>query len=634
MDLRLLTPTEIDTLQLHGCHCSSWEKVKVEDPFFPQRYRNVTFVGDIILRSSDATACDSLIYDAGIYNATIVDCIIGRNTHIANVGDKIANCSIDDNVVIRNVGTISCGHDSTFGNGIEIDVLSESGGREVPMYDKLTAQQAWIIAMARHDMDLVNKLKDNIKQYAESQKKCRTTIGQGVQIINTRHIDTVNIMPQATINGASRLVNGTIGHSSFIGSDVIASNFIMAQNSIVDSVARLDHVFVGEGSRVANGFTAHHSLIFSNCILENGEAAALFAGPYTVSMHKATLLIGAMTSMFNAGSGANQSNHLYKSGPCHHGIFERGVKLASDSYVMWPAHIGAFSTVMGQIKSHPDTSSLPFSYVVENDDTTFVIPAITIGNIGVERDINKWPQRDKRSENSADIINFEHINPYIAQRIIEGLDLLDNLRATQPNAKIYHCNGFCIKKSHAERAIMLYDKALRHYLIGKLLQRIIDNLSIKKDVNYSTENWIDIAGMIAPTKMLSNSEFSIHEWDSLYREYEWNWVATKLDELYFIEPVKLSPDYCRHLLLKWKEMDDFFFKLICDDAEKEFDFNNSNISVGFGQAGDKISDFRNVRGDFNDSAIQVLINNRKSRSEEFVKKGFAATNFPPPLFDY
>jgi hypothetical protein len=81
-------------------------------------------------------------------------------------------------------------------------------------------------------------------------------------------------------------------------------------------------------------------------------------------------------------------------------------------------------------------------------------------------------------------------------------------------------------------------------------------------------------------------------------------------------------------------MDDFFFKLICDDAEKEFDFNNSNISVGFGQAGDKISDFRNVRGDFNDSAIQILINNRKSRSEEFVKKGFAATNFPPPLFDY
>lgn len=630
MDLRLLTPTEIDTLQLHGCHCSSWEKVKVEDPFFPQHYRNVTFVGNIILRSSNASACNLSIYDAGIYNATVVDCIIGRNSHIANVGDKIANCVIDDDVIIRNVGTISCAPNSTFGNGIEIDVLSESGGREVPMYDKLTAQQAWIIAMARNDMDLVNKHKDNIKQYAESQKKSRATIGQGVQIINTRHIDSVDIRPQATINGASRLVNGTIGHNAFIGSDVIASDFIMAQNSVVDSAARIDHVFVGDGSRVANGIAAHHSLIFSNCILENGEAAALFAGPYTVSIHKATLLIGAMTSMFNAGSGANQSNHLYKSGPCHHGIFERGVKLASDSYVMWPAHIGAFSTVMGHIKSHPDTSSLPFSYVVENNGATFVIPAIAIGNIGVERDINKWPHRDKRSENSADIINFEHINPYIAQRIIEGLDLLDNLRTSQPNAEIYHCNGFRIKKSHAERAIMLYDKALRHYLIGKLLQRIIDNLSIKNEGNHYTENWIDIAGMIAPTEVLSNCEFTPREWDCLYREYEWNWVATKLDKLYFIEPAKLFPNYCRHLLLKWKEMDDFFFKLICDDAEKEFDFNNSNISVGFGQVGDKNSDFHNVRGDFSDSAIHALINNRRSRSEEFVRKGFSATNYPLP----
>lgn len=633
MDLRLLTPTEIDTLQRHGCHCSSWGNIKVENPFSPEQYRNVTFAGNIILRSSDASACDSSIYNAGIYNATIVDCIIGRSTHIANVGDKIANCSIDDNVIIRNVGTISCAPGSTFGNGIEIEVLSESGGREVPMYDKLTAQQAWIIAMARNDMDLVNKLKDNIKQYAESQKKGRATIGQGVQIINTRHIDSVDIRSQATINGASRLVNGTIGHSAFIGSDVNASNFILAQNSVVNSAARIDHVFVGDGSRVANGFAAHHSLIFSNCILENGEAAALFAGPFTVSMHKATLLIGAMTSMFNAGSGANQSNHLYKSGPCHHGIFERGVKLASDSYVMWPAHIGAFSTVMGHIKSHPDTSSLPFSYVVENDGSTFVIPAIALGNIGIERDVDKWPRRDKRSENSADIITFGLINPHIAQRIIEGLDLLYNLINSQLDAEIYHYNGFYIKKSHAKRAIELYHTALRHYLIGKLLQRIIDRLSIKKEGNFYAKNWIDIAGMIAPAEVLSNCEFTPREWDCLYREYEWNWVATKLDELCNINTAKLSPKLCEYYLLsKWEELDNSLFKLICDDAEKEFDFNNSNISVGFGQAGSntKESDFSNVRGNLNDSAIQILINNRKSRSEDFVRKVFSATNYPLP----
>lgn len=70
---------------------------------------------------------------------------------------------------------------------------------------------------------------------------------------------------------------------------------------------------------IEKGFTAHDSLVFSNCSLENGEACALFAGPYTVSMHKSSLLIGCQTSFMNAGSGTNQSNHMYKLGPVHWG---------------------------------------------------------------------------------------------------------------------------------------------------------------------------------------------------------------------------------------------------------------------------------------------------------------------------
>ena len=34
-----------------------------------------------------------------------------------------------------------------------------------------------------------------------------------------------------------------------------------------------------------------------------------FAGPYTVSHHKSSLPIAGMFSFFNAGGGANQSNH-------------------------------------------------------------------------------------------------------------------------------------------------------------------------------------------------------------------------------------------------------------------------------------------------------------------------------------
>jgi hypothetical protein len=38
------------------------------------------------------------------------------------------------------------------------------------------------------------------------------------------------------------------------------------------------------------------------------------------------LLLAGLFSFFNAGSGTNQSNHLYKLGPVHQGVLERGCK--------------------------------------------------------------------------------------------------------------------------------------------------------------------------------------------------------------------------------------------------------------------------------------------------------------------
>ena len=95
------------------------------------------------------------------------------------------------------------------------------------------------------------------------------------------------------------------------------------------------------------GFTAAESLFSPNSHCENGEAASIFAGPYTVSHHKSSLLIAGMFSFFNAGSGSNQSNHLFKSGAVHQAVHLRGCKFASSAYIMSPALEGAFTMVMG-----------------------------------------------------------------------------------------------------------------------------------------------------------------------------------------------------------------------------------------------------------------------------------------------
>ena len=150
--------------------------------------------------------------------------------------------------------------------------------------------------------------------------------------------------------------------------DVKARDFIAVEDSTIDTGATCHRCFIGERAIVANGFTAENSLFFSGSHCENGEAVAIFAGPFTVSHHKSSLLISGLFSFFNAGSGTNQSNHLFKGGAVHQAVHLRGCKFASNAYVMAPAIEGAYTMIMGRHHHHHDTSAIPFSYLIESDD--------------------------------------------------------------------------------------------------------------------------------------------------------------------------------------------------------------------------------------------------------------------------
>ena len=100
----------------------------------------------------------------------------------------------------------------------------------------------------------------------------------------------------------------------------------------------------------------------------------------------------------NAGSGSNQSNHMYKLGPIHQGIMERGSKTTSDSYLLWPARIGPFTLVVGRHYKNLDTSSLPFSYLIESNDDSILVPGINLRSVGTIRDAQKWPLSDGRKD--------------------------------------------------------------------------------------------------------------------------------------------------------------------------------------------------------------------------------------------
>ena len=364
--LRHLLSEEIADLEMNGCTADNWENIKVASPFHAEHVCNVHFSGSVALGlfEKEFTLPGGVKKHSGIRNATLHNCKIGDNTLIENVHNYISNYFIGDDCFIQNVNVMYVEGRSSFGNNVEVSVLNETGGREVPIYNGLSASLAYLIALYRHRPALILRLQAMIADFAERQTGNYGFIGNHVKIINTGTVRNTVIADYATVENCTRLDNGTVNSNVnapvYIGDSVIAEDFIISSGAVVADAAKIIRCFIGQACHVTHNFSAHDSLLFSNCAFENGEACAIFAGPFTVSMHKSSLLIAGMYSFLNAGSGSNQSNHMYKLGPIHQGIVERGSKTTSDSYILWPARVGAFSLVMGRHHHHSDTSDMPF----------------------------------------------------------------------------------------------------------------------------------------------------------------------------------------------------------------------------------------------------------------------------------
>ena len=463
----MLTIAEQEALQRRGCWADDWSAVTVADSFSVEQLRNVRFIGAVT---------------------------IGSNTIITS--STIGNYNIGDNCHIDSVLRMECRHTSTFGNGVMVSAVNENGGRSIPIYVELTSQVAYIMTMMRNRPRCVESLKAKVGREVERYRSDMAHIGDGVTILGAKFIREVNIGDNTTIEGASHLENGTIVGSSRIGVDVRAKDFILDSGAIVDSGACIERCFVGESSVLANGFTAVDSLFFANCHCENGESAALFAGPFTVSHHKSSLLIAGIFSFFNAGSGTNQSNPLFKSGAVHQSVHQRGSKFGSNAYVMSPAIEGPYTVILGRHTRHHDTQDMPFSYLIEEDGLSTLIPAIALTSYGTVRDTEKWQMRDKRKV-KRDNVHFDEFNPFLTGKMLRGVDILTRFWDEDPEAKQFTYNRTIIKATVIQRGIKLYNSA-----IAASLGVMLKGGDYAKSSEEALGEWVDIAGQYMPAAVL------------------------------------------------------------------------------------------------------------------------------------
>lgn len=579
---RTLTPQEIEQLLANGCLAEDWSNVFVSaEGFTPESICRCRFKGQVR---------------------------IGAGVTIKDVTSFIANYSIGNRVKIINIGILETKGESTFGNNTQVATINENGGRAIAIYDTLTSQAAYVCALYRHRPQTVERLQQIAHRYAEGVRSTMGTIGDDARVCDCKIIRNVNIGPAAEVYGASILQNGTILSSpeskSEVGVDVKMYDFIMQDGSSVDNGSLLRRCFVGQGVIIEN-LTASESLIFANSHMENCEACSIFAGPYTVSHHASSLLIAGMFSFFNAGSGTNQSNHLFRTGAVHQGIHLRGAKFGSNAYTMLPCRNGAFTVIIGRHRNYGDTDSFPYSYLVEKEGTSHLVPGKSLLSYGTVRDLAKWPQRDRRKGTKRDNINFEECNPYVAVRFLKAIEILSQLLDTAmgEGPDIINWGRMKIERKAAQQGRVIYQHALYKYL-AEMLSR-----GAQRDDISGRGHWIDCGGQFMPLSVMNDTLARVDsgEIDSAeglkeafdrvmdnYDDYAYDWALGAVEEM-LGHPA--SEEELQRVIQQGRES---YLRLKAQtDADKQKDFGVvAQVGYGIDALSDeeRIADFKAVRG--------------------------------------
>jgi len=619
----------MQALQSRGCTAQDWSKVLVSEDFDPACVKNTNFFGQVKLAnlSGSIKTLQGLEKPCGIYNASISNCSVAENTRIANVALQIADYDIAENVCIENVANMQTNPGAAFGNGVEVEVLNEAGGREVTLFDQLSAQFAYIMCLHRYRPQLIEKLKGIAARYVDSVRSDRGKVAAGAQISSAGQIIDVNIGPFAVLNGPSSLINGTIlsaeDAQTNVGCNVNAKDFIFAESSSVTDAAILVKTFVGQGCRIGKQFSAENSVFFANSEACHGEACNVFAGPYTVTHHKSSLLIAGLFSFYNAGSGTNQSNHMYKLGPCHEGKLLRGTKTGSFSYMMWPCVTGPFSVVLGKHTGTFDTADYPFSHhEARPDGKCAMVPGLHLTTVGTVRDGQKWPQRDRRKGTvKRDIISFDIFSPYTVGKMLCAAQKLKSVyESTEKSVGEVSIGGALVRRPILRTAQKYYKTGIEMYLLEKVIQKaeialqnkcpLDEAFNLDSNAVYS-ERWLDIAGQLMPQKRLDdlekdiqNGKIASHEailerLNKIHDAYEideWAWAGNTYEKYFNVHITDNLTDNITDAAQKLLKVKSKFLNLVIADAEKEF---SPLTQTGFGQDGtetDIQNDFKEVRG--------------------------------------
>lgn len=490
-NVRSLTAEEIETLVQNGCYSPDWSKILVvAEGFDVFRIHDSCFWGTCVLGkfSEMVEVAPGVKIPSGVYGSLLYNCEVGTDALIysANI---VSNYIIEDKAVIYNVCELIARESCSFGNGLELSIAIETGGRETLTYADITIPVAEKVATLRGDKEFLKAYAEFVEEYVKRVTSPKGIIKQGAQVKNTKKIEDVYIGESAVIDNATLVKNATLlsnpEEKTRISDGAYVVNSILQWGCEVTSMAIVDSSVLTEHSHVERHGKVTQSIIGPNTGIAEGEVTASLVGPF-VGFHHQALLIAAFwpEGKGNVGYGANVgSNHTGKAPDqeiwCGEGtFFGLGVN------IKFPADFSRapYCIIATGVTALPQKIEFPFSLIntpaasYEGISPEFgeIFPAWVLSDniFTIRRNEGKFKKRNKARRTQ---FVFEVFRPDIVDLMIEARKRLSEVKEQKElytDKDIPGLGKNYMLEPRRIKGIETYTRYIRYYALMGLKRRV------------------------------------------------------------------------------------------------------------------------------------------------------------------
>ncbi len=491
-DARPLSEKEIAELERAGNTCRDWSGVSVGDGFDSRFVRGSTFLGRVKIGATDSDVeIAGTAIPSGIYDSVVANSVVAGGALVTRVG-LLSNIIVEPGAVVSGCGEVSCSPRAKFGNGAELPVAIETGGREVAAYAELTIPVAAAVAGGRSEPEMLAAYAEAVADYVKAVTSDVGVVCEGAQVRSTPVVRNAFVGPGAVVDGAAWVENVTVlsnrEESTKITSGAYVKDAVVQWGCAVETMAVVVNCVMTEHSHAERHAKVTDSIIGPNTGIAEGEVTACLVGPF-VGFHHQALLIAAYwpEGKGNVSSGANVGSNHPSRAPDQEIWPGEGTFFGLGVHVKFPADFSKapYSILATGVICLPQKVSFPFSRIdvpVEYHKGIYpayneVVPGWVLSDniYSVRRNEAKYKKRDK-SRRSRFV--FEVFRPDIVDLMLDARRRLQAVVEHGEGKDVYVADdmeglgkNFMTEYSRLE-GIEAYTFYVRYYALAGLMRRL------------------------------------------------------------------------------------------------------------------------------------------------------------------